>query len=99
MSDTTPTLKMRLDVSGIGPLLGESCESVAQGHVLGARLDVDLLDAKWGRPAAVWRETGGWGRAPLDKYDRGYIAALRDSPAATDPVIANLLRIISSVAS
>lgn len=72
MSDTTPTLKIRLKMPDDHAHLGRDCEVVANSLILEPGYLV--LDAKWGRPAHKWVADGqDWGRANLTEREKGIL--------------------------
>ena len=74
MSDTTPTLKIRLKMPDDHSHLGRDCHQVA-AQICAENYTV--LDAKWGRTVSQWASDGrDWGTARLTERERGFLDAV-----------------------
>lgn len=93
MSDTTPTLKIRLKMPDDHSHLGLDCHSVAAEI---CAFHGEVLDAKWGRSHTQWSGIGDWGRASLTEREKGFLDAVEMS-AADDSIEARLLAILRRV--
>lgn len=98
MANHEPTLKIRLDMSNSKVAwLGRTCDAAA-AEIIGPREDIEVIDAKWGRPVQQWHDTGGgWGRPRLSGYQKGYITAVRQMTGDSDFRINGLLEIIDNL--
>ena len=95
MSVDSPTLKIRVDLSGNrASHWGRDCHSMAKEIVGDAGT---VLDAKWGREPQKWHDTDrGWGRVRIPAKSAGFVDAVR-LLAPDGSVEARLVQIIDEM--